>query len=142
METIERLIQIIKQNAPEILTIVVPPATCWLDGDRCPYGSPNGRFNDRPRSFCVVPTKPGTGCYKLLDFVCELDQMSNRHIESETEKQIDEWIDENNVTLSSELRTVADEQKEGVDKETLMLAAEIIEAIAPLHKIVRVELDG
>ena len=25
---------------------------CWLDGDRCPYGHPNGMFTERPRSFC------------------------------------------------------------------------------------------
>jgi len=33
---------------------------CWLDGDQCPYGHPNGMFTERPKSFC----KYG-GCSKI-----------------------------------------------------------------------------
>ncbi len=25
---------------------------CWLDGDQCPYGSPEGMFKNRPTTFC------------------------------------------------------------------------------------------
>ena len=38
------------------------PNTCWLDGGTCPYGIPNGKFEDRPRGDCHMNVG---GCSKL-----------------------------------------------------------------------------
>lgn len=140
MNTLERLARIVKENQPKTLSATRIDAftsdTCWLDGDMCPYGRPNGKFINRPINFCIVPTGPGTGCSKLFDNVDELNQMTKGHIESEIEKRIDEIVRERSVTLDSELRAAADEL-ESVEKETLVLAADIIEKNKPHHLIVR-----
>jgi hypothetical protein len=37
---------------------------CWLDGNLCPYGYPNGMYNDRPTIFCKIGI-----CARLSDDV-------------------------------------------------------------------------
>ena len=137
MDTLQKLVEIIKKNAPEVPNIVRSD-TCWLDGDRCPYGQPNGKFSNRPSSFCVMPTGRGSGCQKLLDNVGEFDQMIG-DLEERIEKTIDERVREKRVTLDSELRAVADRELTDVDKATLILAADIIKEIELDYKIVRTD---
>ena len=129
MDTLQKLVEIIKKNAPEVINIIRPD-TCWLDGDRCPYGQPNGKFSNRPSSFCVMPTGRGSGCQKLLDNIAEFDQMIG---------DLEERVHEKKVTLDSELRAVADQELADVDKAILILAADIIKEIELDYKIVRTD---
>lgn len=127
MDTLQRLIEIVKQNAPRVL--IVPPDTCWVDGNRCPYGSPNGKFEDRPK-FC-------SSCQKILLIADDLRELTDD--ESALDMLKDTLVDDKGVTLDSELRAAADNALENAEKEVLILAADIIEEIMPDHKIVRAD---
>ena len=146
MDTLERLIEIVRQNAPEALKAPSNTRTCWLDGDECPYGRPDGKFIYRPVISCIIPIKGGNGCSKLFDNTYALDQMRRAYIEGQTDEgidkgvqeRIDNWVSKEGVTLDSELRVVADEL-EGVDKVMLQLAADIIKEAKPDYRIARID---
>lgn len=98
------------------------PKACWLDGDECPYGQPEGKFRYRPTNFCQVGV-----CMKLDDYVSDFENMSGIYIERLVNKKLIEKLDNEIVTLSSELRVISEEIKNEEKKKLLILTADLIE---------------
>lgn len=135
--TAERLREILQKNNSGKLTVIqASPKACWLDGQDCPYGQPYGQFRYRPTVFCIIPTRDGSGCTKLLEYSDDLDHVGGGFIESEIERRIDERVEEKQVKFDGEVRAVADELDDPAEKETLKLAADIIERVRLYHKMV------
>ncbi|MDO8669071.1 MAG: hypothetical protein Q7K65_02130 [Candidatus Buchananbacteria bacterium] len=132
-EILYRLGKIVVEHAP--LFIMPPPANaCWVDGDKCPYGLPNGRFQDRPIQICHLG-----GCKKLV----VVKEMADEYIESEladrTDVAIDAMIEKEQVDLSSELRVIAKEDvEEELEAKILELIADFLERNDHDKKIIRV----
>ncbi|MBI2669624.1 MAG: hypothetical protein HYX20_00535 [Candidatus Yanofskybacteria bacterium] len=126
-EILERLKSIVIEHEP-------PPEpaadTCWVDSDRCPYGFPNGRFQDRPEQICHLG-----GC-KRLTVVFENDGFIGNYV-SDALACI---VEKNQVDLSSELRVIAEDKLgDELKQQILKLAAEIIRDSKQDKKIVRVD---
>ncbi len=137
-EILERLKDIITTHIPEIM----PPKvnTCWLDGNICPYGLPNGRFQDRPLQICHL----GLGaCPKLQTQEDVFADLMGSYVEEEVKKRINDTCQTNKITLSSELRVIAeqyDDDDKSLEQQTLKLAADIIEGNSHLNtEIIRTE---
>lgn len=134
--------QLLVEHAPEMLGVInapsqVSPQACWLDGDACPYGKPNGRFQDRPIMFCHLGE---SGCRRLDVFVADIDKFSSNYFENETEKRIAEAVEEESSSLALELSAIADEVSDPLAQRTLKLAGKIIEEDPDLNRrIIRVE---
>lgn len=133
MNTIERLVEIVRKNSTGYFDTNVQPRTCWLDGDECPYGRPNGKFNDRPRIFCVIPTDSGSGCDKLSDIIDDLDEIQDNWMKTEIERRMCQKFKENQTNLEGELRTMAHGLGK-VEKEILELAADIVKKLSCMKK--------
>lgn len=117
--TLKRLIGIVERNASQTLNQVMntpPEDACWVDGDKCPFGFPRGRFLDRPTSFCHLEEG---GCKRLQVVGIELQCQ-------ESEKSLRSRIEKETVTLTSELTVIAENLAEGPEQEVLELAADII----------------
>lgn len=120
---------------------VVPPNCCWFDGRTCPYGEPHGQFVLRPTGFCVVGN-----CSKLTGshVAEELSGFADYLIEDEVDKRENRLaaaIDKEEVTLSSELDVLAEDenrQLDGAERDILRLAARIIHDSESDYKIVAV----
>lgn len=119
-------------------------SACWLDGERCPYGNPFGRFELRPIMFCKVPTTLGNGCWKLTgDVSSEIEKMASALTEEEVEKRVDEEIEKredkfikkilgdvrrNEQGLEDLIKKIAGTIKvTKIEKQILLIAATIIE---------------
>ena len=134
MDTLKRLLEIV-QNAPQapIYQNSTRPNACWVDGDKCPYGFPNGTFQDRPTTFCHF----GSGGCKKLGSVKEAE-LINSLVNSLADDLVKKALERGRVSLSSEVDAVS-EHLERLDGEVLRLARDIIEKSAYDRDIVRVE---
>lgn len=99
-----------------------PEDACWIDHSKCPYGRPGGQFRYRPSGFCRIGN-----CRKLTDARPFLDEVFDM------EKEIGDWatqvFEDEKVTLSSELRNIAEtEIEDQQEKAVILLAADILEA--------------
>lgn len=111
--------------------------TCWLDGNKCPYGFPNGRFQDRPTQICHLGDG---GCEKLV----AVKEMADEYNESELQERVDAakdaMIEKGQVSLSSELRVIAEGEFVGeLGEKILKLVADMIEDHDCDKKIIRVD---
>lgn len=121
-----------EEYAPEILPeseIQPPPEACWLNGEKCPYGQPNGQFDQRPESFCHLGDN---GCGKLRGHLQDLRGFLMREV-----------INQEAVSLAGELEEIVedtDSPLEPIERATLKSAIKIL-AKDPRtnYKIVRVE---
>jgi hypothetical protein len=94
---------------------------CWLDGNECPYGQPEGQFRLRPRQFCQPSNgkMSGSGCRVIDDNLAELEDLITRAmLESMKER-----IEEATTTISDELESLADQTKDESLKGALKLIA-------------------
>lgn len=136
-ELVKQLRSIVEKHA----RVSVPPpptaATCWLDGDNCPYGIPNGRFQDRPLQICHL--REG-GCQKLKYQEEVFVELLGDYVEDEVKRIIEETCETNKVTLSSELKVIAEDcDEESPEQQTLKLAADILEGQPYNTEIMRVD---
>ncbi|MEK7154053.1 MAG: hypothetical protein AAB792_00655 [Patescibacteria group bacterium] len=129
-ELTRRLIGITKGSPGAIIT----ERTCWLDGEECPYGRPEGRFLLRPKVFCrpSLPSplggiQPGTGCGKIDGKLPEFDDLARKILGQELATVLRNQI----LKLSGEVEAAADadEKLEEPQKAVLKLAAELIRAL-------------
>jgi hypothetical protein len=104
----------------------LPSRTCWLDGEECPYGRPDGQFLKRPERSCVPRTKNKTGCLKLNENSDALEDMLSEGFIEEAKEKVSEIINRATTSVSNELSALADEAEEGQVKEVLKLAAELV----------------
>ncbi len=107
--------------------IVLTERTCWLDGEECPYGRPEGQFLKRPRVDCKPRTEKSMGCLKLNENSEELDGLMREEVREGIEKEVFERIKKAVTKVSSELRALADRAEDSQEEEVLKLAAELIE---------------
>ncbi|MDO8495817.1 MAG: hypothetical protein Q7S32_04915 [bacterium] len=97
------------------------PTACWLDGDTCPYGLPNGRFIDRPLWICN--THKG-GCPKLTtDHQAELTRLLEGPITIAARKLVETVFEDEERTLAAELKLIAAVTKNKVSSAILQAAA-------------------
>lgn len=125
---------ILKQHAPDKLYDIKQDA-CWLDHRACPYGLPNGRFQDRPQHFCHLGNH---GCPRLGD----LKETADVFMSNVLQGRIEEAVEKESVTLASEVEVVAEDEKvtDALERATLLLAAKIISSHSHLNKkIIRVD---
>lgn len=122
-ELSRRLLEIAKGSPG----ITITERACWLDGEECPYGKPEGQLLKRPKSFCKPKGKELTGCPKLNDNLGEIDELTSVSVYQELSGEIEEEIKKATTRVSSELRALADGAESDQVKGTLKLAAELIE---------------
>lgn len=123
-ELARRLLEIAKVG-PQVLP--KPERTCWLDGEECPYGRPEGQFLKRPRVDCKPKTKRSMGCSKLSENSDEFDDLMREDVRESIEEEVSEKVKKATTKVSRELRALADQTKNDKAKEVLKLAAELIE---------------
>jgi len=106
----------------------IPENTCWVDGEKCPYGLPGGRFDQRPEQFCFVPFANKSGCNKLRPLADVIEGMAGEiRLEAKT-TEIEDSIEKEKVTLDSEVRVVADDGEFTDDEKKIVnLAADLIQ---------------
>ncbi len=130
-ELTKRLLEIAKGGESPGITAIETERACWLDGEECPYGRPGGQFLKRPLAFCKPcrpPAGAGTnGCYKLNNQSEELDELMSEFSRSIIREELSEKVKKATTKVSSELRALADGAEDNQVKETLKLAAELIE---------------
>lgn len=90
----------------------------------CPYGFPNGKFQDRPEQICHLGAG---GCNRLITLEENLENFVGDY-EDYVDPKLDNAVNKNKVSLSSELEMIAKEQCEGEspEQQVLKLAANII----------------
>lgn len=106
--------------------IVLTERACWLDGEECPYGRPEGQFLKRPTVSCVPRTSEITGCLKLNEASDELEDLMDGSLLERLEKEVSEKVSKATTSVSSELGALADGAKDDQVKKVLKLAAELI----------------
>lgn len=97
---------------------------CWLNGDKCPYGQPEGQFLLRPRQFCRPSNgkRPGSGCSVIDDNLPELEDL----ITGVILESIKEKIEKATTKVSDELESLADQIENELLKKDLKLAARLL----------------
>lgn len=107
--------------------------TCWLDGDICPYGQPEGRFSLRPRQSCHPNGEiQGSGCRKIDEHLDELRGSicsdGEFILTADESNEYEEWKrkQESANSLSHELRDLGNNMKNNRAREVLTLAADLI----------------
>ncbi len=102
----------------------VPADRCWVDARvSCPYGSPEGQYILRPRSFC------DRRCHHFADN-CDDDLYTDFEVSIMAGEELIGHFNEHHVALSSQLEATADvfEAQKDPDKAlVLRQAADIIE---------------
>jgi len=88
---------------------------CWVDGLRCPYGSPEGQFELRPQKFCI-------DCQKIPGIIEEIAELCEPEDEELT---LAKWLAENKpITLSKALANLlANKELEFDEDERRLLKA-------------------
>ncbi|MDP3954523.1 MAG: hypothetical protein Q8Q06_03860 [bacterium] len=126
MENIEALEKRIREQMSGLIKLL-PEDACWVDGEKCPFGFPRGRFDQRPISFCVAPSAKNSGCNKLLPLSEVIEDMVGE-IKLETKTaEIENEIEKQKVTLESEVRAVADSGDFTEDEKKIVnLASDLI----------------
>lgn len=139
---LERLKSIVTEYEPPpepimLASVLPPPAdACWVDGNRCPYGFPNGRFQDRPIHICHLG-----GCNRLNTLEEDVYNFWRSYSVNEIDDKLETKLEKEQVSLSSELRMIAEERFEcGLPEiQILELAADIIDGKPYDKKIIRVD---
>lgn len=116
----------VEQIVNRELGIVLTERTCWLDGEECPYGRPEGQFLKRPRVDCKPRTEKSMGCLKLNENSEELDGLMREDVREDIEKEVSEKVSKATTSVSNELSALADDVEDDQVKGTLKLAAELI----------------
>ena len=123
-EILKRLGEIVTKHTPLLIAPASNTCTCWFDGDKCPYGFPNGRFRDRPEQICHLGNG---GCYRLTTLKENVDDFFGDSYEEQASEKLDNAVEKNKVSLSSELKVIAEEcEDESPEQQMLELAADII----------------
>ncbi len=113
------------------LTVIqeIQENTCWLDGGKCPYGSPGGKFELRPTQFCHLNVY---GCQRLLAHKSEFEDdfgANKKTVEEILKEEVPKLIDENGLELSEVLKDISSDDMgnlSDVEREVLELAADIL----------------
>ncbi len=108
------------------LDVTITERACWLDGEECPYGRPEGQFLKRPRVDCKPKTKRSMGCSKLSENSDELDDLMREDVRESIEEEVSEKVSKATTSVSNELSALADDAEGDQAKEVLKLAAELI----------------
>ncbi len=127
-ELARRLLEIAKgeETARVGPCVIKTERACWLDGEECPYGRPEGQFLKRPGLDCKPRTSEITGCLKLNENSDELEDMLSRAFLEGLEKDVSEKVKKATTSVSNELSALADDAEDNQAKEVLKLAAELI----------------
>ena len=127
-ELTRRLLKIagMKQIVNRGPSISLIERTCWVDGEECPYGRPEGQFLKRPVRSCVPRTENRTGCLKLNENLDDFEDLMREDVREDLERAVSEKVSKATTTVSSELRALADGAGDGQEKEVLKLTAELI----------------
>jgi len=118
-----RLLEIVKGTP----TVTITERACWLDGEECPYGRPEGQLLKRPTVFCRPQSKSRSGCLKLNDHCEELYELMNKSLCYAPKEEIYRKVEKAVTKVSSELGALADQATSCGAKELLKIAAELIE---------------
>ncbi len=106
-----------------------PERVCWLDGEECPYGNPEGQFLKRPLAFCK-PNNPqgyGTnGCLKLNEHSDELEGLLSKSLRDEMREGLSEKVRQAITKVSDELSAIAELAESDQIQKVLKLAAALI----------------
>lgn len=95
------------------------PSRCWLDGNTCPYGEPQGRLDMRPESWCTP-----SGCDRLRLAEGELYHIIGKE---QNAQDTDDYFSEHSVMFSSQLTAAAEHYPEdSPERSALELAADIL----------------
>ena len=121
-ELTRRLLEIAKGSPG----IIITERTCWLDGEECPYGRPEGQFLKRPRADCKPKTKKSAGCSKFNENSDEFDDLMREDVRKSIEKDVSEKVSKATTSVGNELSALADDAEDDQAKEVLKLAAELI----------------
>jgi|GEM_PF-6249560 len=118
METGERITELTKATG---VFLQVAADQCWVDSKvHCPFGTPEGSFIHRPEMFCH------SGCQHFRDHV---DSTSQYKAKWNGLEFLLEHFEGQHVTITSELRTRADECEKGsAEAQVLLDAADVIES--------------
>ncbi len=136
LKAAEELRAILAEYAPNMLHVL---NACWVNGDTCPYGNPNGRFEDRPKQFCHL----GEGGCPVFQEVIEDQDFCSDFVENRLLSQkIDEIVTKKSLALAEEIEEAAG-YVEPLEGATLKFAAKIIESYPGVNKkILRAEDFG
>jgi hypothetical protein len=102
---------------------------CWLDGDECPYGRPEGQFLLRPRHFCRPSGDESYGCRKIDDNIEDLEDLLHSLITEEMEnlrRAIKAELERATTRLSDQVRNLANGVDDSLVKGLIELVAEWI----------------
>lgn len=123
-----------EKTRTSLLEILGSDKACWLDGTTCPYGSPGGKFMDRPTSFCFLGNG---GCAKLNScgsivnlFIKPAFEEQRKRIETEVSKAFGEHVDHPGDYLISRLET-GELDLDDIDERVIRITAEILQKEAP-----------
>jgi hypothetical protein len=97
---------------------------CWLDGEECPYGRPEGQFLYRPRHFCY-PSREG-GCRKIDDNLEELKDLFYPLIMEDLRRVIEARLERATTRLSDQVKSLADGVNDSLIKGLIGLITEWI----------------
>jgi hypothetical protein len=112
----------------------MPSRDCWLDGEECPYGRPEGKFIFRPMVFCKMPRGRSTGCSKLVDERALIEDFCEEFIGKKLDElgglidpnKLEGDVAEQEMLLSDKIKELAEKLPDS-EREILDQAAEILE---------------
>lgn len=130
----------INRGIKELLVIINSEA-CWIDGEPCPYGRPEGKFIFRPAISCFTQKSSSVGgtigCIKISDFRSELERLFNLEPgEIENLRTRKDGIDANKLetktaeatcTLDEQVALSAERTSNPIKKKILELASSVLE---------------
>jgi len=94
---------------------------CWLDGLNCPYGNPNGRFDLRPRVFCLDCSKVATCRDDFEEMFLGPDGLP---------VSVEDWCSKNKpITISSALDCIVVDSSGELKKYERILIRAVVEML-------------
>lgn len=117
---------------------IISEDTCWFDGDKCPYGLPQGKFQLRPTQFCHLDTG---GCHRLLASRAEFEnnfgvneaeaewELRPEDIEQILADEVPKLINKRGLVFSEVLGDISSDETESftaIERKVLEIAANIL----------------